>query len=345
MKNTLDSTKSFNVGLGLLKIWMCYEVVLTHLADYAVPEAPILAKLRDYAVPTFMLMTFFFSAQSFAVCKWEWTCKRLFRLALPFVFWSLVSFVVFRLLSPLYPALDAPWQMLGYQLIGGTTRQIGSQMWFMAVLIWLTIFFVALFKLVRPKYIVHALAVVFTISSMVEYSGLNRWIFEGLSYELRNPLGRICSMMPYAAIALFLGLRRGALESISVATRWIIVCVRLGWAVFLFNFKVFVVPDGFFYRGFTMLAMGMAICSVAYFLPLQNLPVRVSRVIAYLSRFSMGVYFVHILVGRVFVEVVGNKIGISGRCFEAANITFILSLGLSMLIGALPWKTAKGLVE
>ena len=94
-----------------------------------------------------------------------------------------------------------------------------------------------------------------------------------------------------------------------------------------------------------MLAMGMAICSVAYFLPLQNLPVRVSRVIAYLSRFSMGVYFVHILVGRVFVEVVGNKIGISGRCFEAANITFILSLGLSMLIGALPWKTAKGLVE
>ena len=32
MKNAADGTKSFNVGLGLLKIWLCYEVVLTHLA-------------------------------------------------------------------------------------------------------------------------------------------------------------------------------------------------------------------------------------------------------------------------------------------------------------------------
>jgi hypothetical protein len=59
----------------------------------------------------------------------------------------------------------------------------------------------------------------------------------------------------------------------------------------------------------------------------------------------MGVYFVHILVGRVFLEVAGPHLGIAGKCFDAANITFVLSLGLSMLIGALPWKTVRGLVE
>jgi hypothetical protein len=71
MKNAAGGTKSFNVGLGLLKIWLCYEVVLTHLAEYAVPEVPVLAKLRDYAVPAFMLMTFFFSARSFAACAFR----------------------------------------------------------------------------------------------------------------------------------------------------------------------------------------------------------------------------------------------------------------------------------
>ena len=345
MKNAAGGTKSFNVGLGLLKIWLCYEVVLTHLAEYAVPEVPVLAKLRDYAVPAFMLMTFFFSARSFAACEGAWVRKRFYRLLLPYVFWSVFSCAVFMVLSAWYPSLSVPWEMLGWQLAGGTTRQIGSQMWFLAVLIWLTALFAVFFRFTPRKYVDHGLVLIFSLSAMVEYSGLNRWLFEGLRYELCNPLGRICSMIPYACLGLFIGLRRDMLSRMSVATRWVAVATAIAWAVFLYHYKVFNVPPGFFYRGFGMLAMGLAFCAAAYCLPAEKLPARAVSAVAYLSRFSMGVYFTHILVGRVFLEVAGAHFGIAGKCFDAANVTFVLSFGVSMLIGALPWKTARGLVE
>ena len=337
--------KPFNVGLGLLKIWLCYEVVLTHLADYSVPQAPVLARLRDYAVPAFMLMTFFFSAQALVDSKTQWLKKRFVRLVVPFVFWSVFSFAAFRLLAPFYPALNAPWEMLGWQLLGGTTRQIGSQMWFMVVLVVLTAFFACLFRLFKSKYINQILVAVFTFAVIVEYSGLNRWVFEGLRYELCNPLGRIVSMMPYACIGIFFGLRKERLAAISLPAQWFAVGLALIWAVFMYHFKMFETPPGFFYRGFHMIAMGLAFCVAAFFLPTSMLPGKLVSAIAYISRFSMGVYFVHILVGRLFINVVGDYVGISGRCFAAANYTFVLSLIACALISLLPWKITKSLVE
>ena len=59
---------------------------------------------RPFAVPVFMLITFFLASRHFAANDGEWLRKRFYRLCLPFVFWSVLAFVTWRLLSPHFPA-------------------------------------------------------------------------------------------------------------------------------------------------------------------------------------------------------------------------------------------------
>ena len=131
------------------------------------------------------------------------TGDRFARLVTPHVFSSVLAFVTWGLLASAFPTfgMDASngafwtssckgpstpitFEYLGLQLLFGTTRTLGSQMWFQSVLIILTGLFAVFFRLVKPRFVAGALASVFLCAVMAEYSGLNRWLFEGFRYEI-----------------------------------------------------------------------------------------------------------------------------------------------------------------
>ena len=54
--------ESFNYGLALLRIWMCFEVVLDHFWTHGTYTWPNpFAKYGAVAVPIFMIMSFYFT--------------------------------------------------------------------------------------------------------------------------------------------------------------------------------------------------------------------------------------------------------------------------------------------
>ena len=104
--------KNFNLGWALLKLWMCYEVVMVHAWNaWAYPgkvtptQFVFIRDFRNFAVPVFMLITFFLAAKKFAANDGAWLKNRFVRLLTPFVFWSVLAFATWRLLGPHFPGL------------------------------------------------------------------------------------------------------------------------------------------------------------------------------------------------------------------------------------------------
>ena len=361
--------KKYNLGWALLKLWMCYEVVMVHAwtlwenpGQIPAPLHWFVGEFRAYAVPVFMLITFFLSAKKFAANDGTWLKNRFVRLLTPFAFWSVLAFVTWRLLGPhvpglmIDPATGAFWkascgqapvpvsfEYLGLQALG-TTKTLGSQMWFQAVLVILTAFFAFFFRLVRPRLLAWALVVVFLVGVMMDYSGLNRWLFEGFRYEVCNPLGRVFPMMPYAALGFLLGARPERFDGFSLVRRIFLVILGVGVTAFLLKFDVFVTPPGFYYRGLKMLVVAIGLVTAFRFLPLECTPDAFQRGLVWASKFSMGVYFVHIYVGRLLEELVFPHVSVVPRSFSGGCLVFAVSFMLCVAIARIPNRWTRALV-
>lgn len=365
----MNDLSKYNVGWALLKLWMCWEVVMVHAWNawsypgHATPPAMVLVRdFRDYAVPVFMLMTFFLAARHFAANDGEWLKRRFIRLCLPFAFWSVLAFVTWRLLSPHFPAFatdpsnGAFWKegcksapepvAFKYLLLQalGTTRTLGSQMWFQAVLVILTGVFAVFFRFVKPRFVVAGLVALLVLGIMLDYSGLNFRLFESFRYEVRNPLGRIFPMMPYAAIGLMAGSRTPAVDGFLSRHRWTMAALGAAVTAFLLKYEVFVSPPGFFYRGLKMLTVALALTTLFRALPLERLPVIVRRVLVWASGYSMGVYFAHIYVGKLLEELAFPHIGIVPRSFSGGCVVFAVSFAVCWLVARVPNRHVRALV-
>lgn len=369
----MTEKKTFNLGWAILKLWMCYEVVLVHAWNSYKPELvqswepgwmlAFFASLRPYCVPVFMTIAFFLAAEKFAAGGGEWLRKRFTRLLVPWVFWTLLAFITWKLLAlggatgpypypwdakAVHPPFATPLDNLGWQLLLGTTREYGSQMWFQAVLVIETAIFACFFRFLKSGWRTWGLSVLFFGALVAEYSGLNFYLFKDMIYEVKNPLGRIIPMIPYAAMGLFFGLRQRSLEGFSTARRWGIVAMASLLAVFMVvNDKnvIFAKPQGFYYTGLTMLAIAFALVTAFRFLPCEGLPDDVKAVIVKASKYSMGVYFAHIYVGRLLETLVFPGIGVVPRSFTAACVVFAVSFALCVLGSLIPGRRVKMLFQ
>ncbi len=365
----MKDISKYNVGWSLLKLWMCWEVVMVHAWNAWGPQsagmpAPmvLVRDFRAFAVPVFMLITFFLSARHFASNDPKWLGRRFYRLFLPFAFWSILAFATCRLLGPHFPAFatdpsnGAFWKesckaapepvAFKYLLLQalGTTRTLGSQMWFQAVLVILTGFFAVFFRFVKPRHVMCGLVVLFAVGVMMDYSGLNFSIFDPYGYEIRNPLGRIFPMLPYAAMGLAAGMHSRRLDELDLSRRWFIVALGAVAVAFLMKYEVFVKPKGFYYMGLKMLCVAVALVAAFRVLPMERVPARVRSFVVWAGGYSMGVYFSHIYVGKLLEELVFPHIGVVPRSFGGGCAVFAVCFVLCWLVSLVPNRHVRALV-
>lgn len=349
----MNEIKKYNLGLELIRLLMCYAVVATHFWGYwtfypnggAPWPLEFVNTMRPYAVPVFMLMTFYLSSARFVAADGAWLLKRFRRLIVPFVGWTAITFVTFRALTPLSADFTCTFRDLWLQQLLGTTKALGSQMWFQAVLIILTAFFAVFFRLIRPKYAAGALVLTALAAVAIEYSGLNHWLFKDGIYEVRNPLGRVFPMMSYASVGILLGMRREAFAKLSLGMRWTVVATGFAVTAFIVKFPVFAVPEGFYYRGLNMLAIAVALLASFGLMPTKRVPAGAAKVLLAFSRHSMGVYFVHIYVGRILTAFAYPVLGLKPQCFAGTFLVYFASWLLCVVLARVLPKPLNDLVQ
>lgn len=340
--------REFNTGIGLLRIWMSLEVVMVHF--FSAAGAPgLLVSLHAMggmaAVPVFMTLAFCLTGNRLGDDRY--VRRRLLRLLIPYFLWPLIFYLAYAaagrfsgLILPKIRMEDLLWQWAA-----GGSGVVNSPLWFTADLILFTVILWGLGKKVKtPAGIVCSGIFLIAAGLTLQYSGLNLLLWENIDFELRYTVGRIAEMMPYVGAGWILSLYREK-EGIS---RYRLPVVLGGGALFLIYKKChgFAYVEGFGYQGIRLFCLSLLLCiAVSAFPQGRGRACSAFRqAVKSVSRYTPGIYYMHILVGTLFYAVFDEGGGKSGSFFTCIVI-WLVCWAVSSVISRSRFQILRYLVE
>lgn len=354
-----------NLGLDLLRVWLSFEVVVDHFWHQKGLVGPMafLSNMRSLAVPCFLLMSFYLTARRSDEGDFGWLKTRTLRLGLPFLVWPLIYFGAIWLMAALSPAfvestlritelkvygfdlaLDG-WDLLR-QWFFGMDRRLLHQFWFHHNLIILTLAMFFLLRMVKaPRTRTYVLVGLMCLGFVLQYSSMNKWLFGDWLWEGRYSFGRLAATLPYAALGLMLGFNRKTIEAARPGTKALCVVVGAFTLFFVHYGKVMPRPSGLGYQGLNLIVMALGATAFFYFLPLAKIPVWLVKALQWISRYCMGIYCAHLLVGYAMYAWVLPKMGVVFEGFASCVWIWIASWALCALMALIPGRFVKGLVQ
>ena len=352
-----EKGKSMNVGLNLFRILLTFGVVLDHFWWTATPQMytgidKALWHLRTLAVPAFMTMTFFFTANRFRTGDVPWLKKRFARLYEPFVFWALVYFAIRLFVAKFDGSYAVGFKDLLWQLALGSSAKLCMQFWFHGDLIILTALMFIAFRVVRSASANIYLAFAsIAIGITLQYTPLNDAMFGWMPFEAKYPLGRLAPMLPYAGAGFLLAAAKDRLAAVppGIKVTAVLFGLWLAWLVVFCDVcpKPRSIPG---YAGISLNFTAWGMLFVFYYLPFDRLPAVFSKIVLGVSRYCMGVYCVHLLLGQLMFDFVykGTKLESNGlRIFTVTQcvVVWVLSYLLCWIFSKIPLKFCKRVVE
>ena len=113
--------------------------------------------------------------------------------------------------------------------------------------------------------------------------------------------------------------------------------------IFCLNNLLPAVP-GFQYSGVFNLGFAVAVVLFVYSLPAVNLSAAFKRIVLFVSRYTLGVYCMHNLIGKLLTSVF-NKFGIIFDGFLLCIVIYILCYGIAWGISKIPNRHLRMLVS
>lgn len=329
MNAKIEATR--NIGISLLKILMSFTVIVCHFG--------VGGEVLYLAVPCFMMISFLLLGDR--IIYKDAMQERIKRLFFPQVVWAIVYYMVYKLVFG--NGAKVQIEDLIWQIFLGTSSKLNSAMWFQADLIILTIIIYMVFNSMKKNNAVKFLFVLMIFSIVAQYSGWNFKLFGSLRYELKWPLGRICEMFPYAILGTIFNYFKiyNFLESrkkMSIITTGILI-------VFVWNNSFISNPaESFIYAGIRYIVITVLIVTFFWLFPFDKfLNRKLTNLIHNLSKYSLGIYCIHLLVGYIVNEL-NAKYNIVGGTLRKCILIYIVSMILSYIITLIPNETVKKMV-
>lgn len=273
-----------NLGIEILRMLLCFWVISFHCSGL---KYKILRTF--FHVPTFMLISFYFSYNLFEAQNIAKIKNRIERLLIPFIIIPIINILI--ILPGLKTNIKFIINDLFLQYITGYKTLVS--LWFIQILILFTIFFEIIFYFFKKKSLL-ILRLLAIISYWVQYSEYNYKIFSNHRPHLRS-VSHIAEMIPIAvtginicSIKLLKTLNNSYKESIFVS---IIVLY------FIYNYKVFGEFNGFPYSGIRNNLGGLCLFISFSIIPLYNLNnTFYFNIIREISKYTGGIYYFHPII-------------------------------------------------
>lgn len=355
---TDNKDTAYNYNIALMKAFFSFCVVLVH---YWVPDngsafpMMVFRNVIDVSAPVFFIISFFLTADFLRHNTFNSIKKRMLRLYIPHVFWAFTYFfgylAAIELLRKYYSMADFLYntefinkKSLLWQILLGSDVFLCPQFWYQFVLILLTVISIIIYR-ISPKNGTKIMIALAAAALVLQYSGINHSIFVYKRYEIRYSLGRIAESIPYAVIGILL---HGSRTLDFLKKNVFIVLFTCPVLLILFTFistKLNTTPEGFGYSGVQMILVSV-ICFVFFnSLPLERAGIMVKKALKLLSKYSFGLFCIHMGVGRLLEGVVFFRFNIKWGSFTECILIYLVSLILAYLIGRIPGDFFKKLVS
>ena len=323
---------------------MCFEVILCHYWNYDGSYnviSKLLYILCPCAVPVFMFMSFFLAHRFYSTLNIKSGKKRFLRLLIPYVFWALAYFLTLDVIIEFirYGQTGSFTDLL-WQLTTGHSNQLNPPMWYLTITLWITLLFCVIHSKLCSKEN-NILCALLVMALIVEYSGINVSLFSDLRFELKYPLGRFSEMIPYAVLGYIF-------SKYNIFNCWQSVRHRIIFIAFMLTISILCRyldnVSGYGYAGVRYIVIAIFLFAFFNWLPLQNVSEKIKAYINILSRYTLGIYCMHILIGK-FVEKAFIYVGFSARTLLMCVCLYVLCYIIAFFISKLPFAWSRKIVE
>ena len=330
MGERLSNTDKINYGFALLRMLMAFEVILAHFCSWEEYD-PVLIwpfrSLNSLTVTCFAIMSFYLMADFFLDRNKDKFKNRLIKLIIPQIAWAFVYYVIYASLDLLLKTgLHNGIQDLFWQMLTGHSQYLNPTMWYQFNLVIITILFYYIFKFLDDKKAVFVLIMLMLFCYYLQFSGINRALFENLIYELKFPLGRIAEMIPFCVIGFLLKYYDILNHLKKYRYLVMVICV----ALFYIGFRIpWIEVKDFDYSGFAKPYLSLCIITFAYLCPFEYLADNYKKLILKISNYTLGIYCSHRLI-YTLLQIFVPELAI--RSFERCVLIYLLCYFLSWII-------------
>ena len=272
-----------NLGIEILRLILCFWVITFHFAGNKNRRKYKILN-TFYHVPTFMLISFYFSYKIFIskdIIKYK---RRLERLLIPYIIWPLLFLLIsfpFDSINIKQIIIDLLIQYIsGYKIIGC--------LWFVQNLIFFGIFFQIIYFLLNKQSLI-ILQILFIISYLLQYEEINYKIFDKYPNHIRI-LSYIIEMMPIAIAGLILK-NIDILKKISNdKIKYILFSIIALY--FIYNYNIFGNIKGFYFVGIKQNIAGILLFIFFSLIPLNKINNKIIlAIIKTTTRYTGGIYY------------------------------------------------------
>lgn len=294
--------------------------------------------LRGLAVPVFMTMAFIFMGDH-GISNIKKYRSRIARLLVPMEIWSIIAFVINRLLHLFSEQIpQVPFKGLLLQMAFGSWNALDPVLWFQFDIIVWTVSYYTFNKMFGNKsIIVFSVLVIFALE--IQYNGVNAELFSNLPDWCKWPIGRLAETYPFTFLGFVFG-KYHILDKIKKSEK-LFVCIIICLSFEIALSAALYYPAGFGYSGLILSVRAIFLIIIFYLIPFDKLPTKLLLLIKHLSLYSMGVYFSHWIIGQYLnsfslLQTVSD--------FVRSVYIFIICLIVSITIGLLFPKIKKYIV-
>lgn len=286
--------KKYNSFLALLRMYLSFNVVNNHCfcpSNYTLMNKYIILILKNrICVPTFFLMSFYFSHKLFFSKNIEKINNRFERLLIPYLVWPIIIWVLNNFINyTLNLKLRNSLNDLIIQLMTGHCFM--TVLWFHYNLIFSTLLIIIIqfLFLDLAKLILLNLCI---FSYYFQYSNLNFIIFSKYNFYKKYSFGRFFEIIPYCIIGLFIGY----FNIIIYLRKYRISCIYflLLILIFIIKYNIFINIKGFMYQGIILLIKSSLIFLIFLLMPSEKINNKyIINIIKIFTDNTSGIYFLH----------------------------------------------------
>lgn len=289
-----DKTKSKKIYLGteILRMILSFLIVVIHLHNKKGIEIKFksFALLNlDFYVPTFFIISFYFSYKIFVSKNINKIKQRFIRILIPYIIWPTIFWIRYNFLNILNKKKDKEiFKNLYYQLLIGDGFY--GIFWFLFNLIFHSLLFSIIIILFFKKYSI-ILQILFILICIYNFLGYNLYIFSRYKHSINHSIKPIFECLLYSINGFFLR-SINLLEKIDKYKIIIIYLSLIVYAIIKIKKKLFI----YFYNYHIFI---IDLVSTSFFIIFSSLPIDKIRnnflfiLIKQITRYTGGVYYLH----------------------------------------------------
>ena len=194
-----------NLGIEVLRMILSFLIVNVHFYDHTKAKFKLLLfpqyALRFY-VPTFFIISFYFSFNTFISKNTIKKKERLLRILVPYFIWPFIFWIRFYYIH--YKKDSQKFKKLYVHYLIGDGYLLVEVFWFQFNLIFITIFFNILILLFRKCYLI-CFKIIFIILCIYNFSGYNDKFFSNYYHPVYHSIKPIPYTLIYSLTGFFFG--------------------------------------------------------------------------------------------------------------------------------------------